>query len=117
MLDALSTDMVHAVSDPSSPGRCAALDLRAGGQDGAWRAESSQCSLGGRLGGHGRARSGADASPSMRSSPVCGGGLLSRFSCNAIRSSREDVAGVGPGRDPGSLLQTEWCFRASDWIL
>lgn len=31
VLDALSTDMVHAVSDPSSPGRCAALDLRAGG--------------------------------------------------------------------------------------
>ena len=75
---------------------------------------------------------------------MCGGGLLSRFSCNAIRSSREDVAGVGPGRDPGvspgsirrgawmlgrgewgmgepgpegSLLQNEWRFRASDWIL
>ena len=150
MLDALSTDMVHAVSDPSSPGRCvrSTAEQEAGKKPGiqgalrSWRADSRHWHpRPDQLSGHGRACRKEVPSPNLRSLPLSGGHLFSRFSCNAINPGRMlpsgtgprpwdfprfHQAGVGVGAGGGEGMGGPWSrglpaleshFRATDWIL
>uniref|UniRef100_A0A8C9BZ34 SPARC related modular calcium binding 2 n=1 Tax=Phocoena sinus TaxID=42100 RepID=A0A8C9BZ34_PHOSS len=75
VLDALSTDMVHAVSDPSSPGRCvrSTAEQEAGKKPGiqgtlrSWRTEPRRWHLRPeKLSGHGRACRKEVPSPNLR---------------------------------------------------